>query len=144
MEHGAYYVHKQLRTELKNYICSQYFGKTPILLQALSAQLDQEGVLYRKPFLESSPAYQTRPSGMSTAEIPDWMKKFFARLEEAALGVYPAPFCRLRPPALGRIFLSRRERDLEKPSAFCGRFLQRWRERQETVHRVGAFAAYVQ
>ena len=93
MEHGAYYVHKQLRTELKNYICSQYFGKTPILLQALSAQLDQEGVLYRKPFLESSPAYQTRPSGMSTAEIPDWMKKFFARLEEAALGVYPAPFC---------------------------------------------------
>lgn len=77
MEHGAYYVHKQLRTELKNYICSQYFGKTPILLQALSAQLDQEGVLYRKPFLESSPAYQTRPSGMSTAEIPDWMKKFF-------------------------------------------------------------------
>ena len=87
MEHGAYYVHKQLRTELKNYICSQYFGKTPILLQALSAQLDQEGVLYRKPFLESSPAYQTRPSGMSTAEIPDWMKKFFARLEEAALGV---------------------------------------------------------
>ena len=36
MPHGANYVHKQLRTELEDYIKSQYFGKSPILLSALS------------------------------------------------------------------------------------------------------------
>lgn len=50
---GANSVHKQLRTELEDYIKSQYFGKSPILLSALSDRLDDEGLLYQKPFIES-------------------------------------------------------------------------------------------
>ena len=46
MPNGANSVHKELRTELENYIKSQYFAKTPILLSAVSDQLDNKSTLY--------------------------------------------------------------------------------------------------
>ena len=51
MPNGANFVHKQLRTELEDYIKSQYFGKSPLLLSALSEYLDIEGILYQKPYI---------------------------------------------------------------------------------------------
>lgn len=51
MPNGANSVHKQLRTELENYIKSQYFGKTPILLSALNNHIDDEGLLYQNLLL---------------------------------------------------------------------------------------------
>lgn len=61
MPNGANSVHKQLRMELENYIKSQYFGKTPILLSALNNHIDDEGLLYQRPFIESSPAKRIIP-----------------------------------------------------------------------------------
>ena len=58
MSNGANFVHRQLRTELQDYIRAQYFAKTPILLNAVSDHMDDEGLLYQKPYIESSPAYQ--------------------------------------------------------------------------------------
>ena len=92
MPQGANYVHKQLRIELENYIKSQYFGKSPILLSALSNHIDDEGLLYQKPFIESSPAYVTVPNGLATACLEPWMKKYFLQLAEAGIGVFPSPF----------------------------------------------------
>lgn len=92
MPNGANSVHKDLRTELENYIKSQYFAKTPILLSAVSDQLDDEGVLYQKPYIESSPAYKVRHNGIQSANIPNWMKNYFLRLSTAGVGVYPSPF----------------------------------------------------
>ena len=69
MPNGANSVHKQLRTELEDYIKSQYFGKSPLLLSALSDHIDDEGLLYQKPFIESSPAYVTVQNGIETASI---------------------------------------------------------------------------
>lgn len=43
MSNGANAVHMQLREALANYIKSQYFGKSPILLSAMEGQLDKEG-----------------------------------------------------------------------------------------------------
>lgn len=48
MQNGANSVHKLLRTELEDYIKSQYFGKSPLLLSALSNHIDDEGLLYQK------------------------------------------------------------------------------------------------
>lgn len=62
MPDGANSVQLRLRTELENYIKSQYFSKSPLLLNALNDRLDNEGLLYQKPFIESSPAYKTIPS----------------------------------------------------------------------------------
>lgn len=41
MATGANSVHIQLREALSNYIKSQYFGKTPILLSAMEGQIDR-------------------------------------------------------------------------------------------------------
>lgn len=92
MPKGANSIHKQLRTELEDYIKSQYFGKTPLLLSALSDHIDDEGLLYQKPFIESSPAYVTVPNGIETASIEPWLKDYFLQLAEAGVGVFPSPF----------------------------------------------------
>lgn len=92
MPNGATSVHKQLRTELEDYIKSQYFGKSPLLLSALSDHIDDEGLLYQKPFIESSPAYVTVQNGIETASIEPWLKDYFLQLAEAGIGVFPSPF----------------------------------------------------
>ena len=92
MSNGANFVHKQLRLELEDYIKSQYFGKSPLLLSAISDQLDKEGVLYRKPYIESSPAYKSKNNGIQTSDIPVWLKEYFTKLSAAGVGVYQAPF----------------------------------------------------
>ena len=92
MSNGANFVHKQLRTELEDYIKSQYFGKSPLLLSAVSHRLDDEGLLYQKPYIESSPAYKSKFNGIQMANIPIWLKDYFDELSKAGLGVYSAPF----------------------------------------------------
>ena len=91
MSDGANYVHKELRNELENYIKSQYFGKSPLLLEAVESRLDKEGLLYQKPYIESSPAYESIVNGIGTTSLPLWLKKFFDELTAANLGVFPLP-----------------------------------------------------
>lgn len=92
MSNGANFVHKQLRTELENYIKSQYFGKSPILISALTNRLDDEGLLYKKPFIESSPAYISVINGLQQANIDNWLKEYFVSLSAADIGVFNTPF----------------------------------------------------
>lgn len=92
MTNGAYSFHKQLRTNLENYIRSQYFGKSPLLLSALSPHLDDEGLFYQKPFIESSPAYITVPNGLAESSLEPWMKDYFRKLAESGLGIFSSPF----------------------------------------------------
>lgn len=91
MPNGANSVHKQLRTELEDYIKSQYFGKSPLLLSALSDHIDDEGLLYQKPFIESSPAYVTVQNGIETASIEPWLKDYFYSWQKRVSG-FPSPF----------------------------------------------------
>ena len=92
MTNGANYIHYQMRTELENYIKSQYLSKSPLLLEAVGNRLGTEGLLYQKPYIESSPAYISIPNGITQAQIPDWQKDFFIKLSQASLGVFPSPF----------------------------------------------------
>ena len=92
MTNGANSFHLRLREELENYIKSQYLGKSPLLLSALSQKLSEKGELYQEPYIESSPAYQTVLNGIQQADLPDWIKAFFKRLSDAKLGVFPSPF----------------------------------------------------
>lgn len=93
MSNGANGVHLQLREALEDYIKSQYLGKSPVLLSATKNKLNQEGILYQKPYVESSPAYKTTPNGIQqSCKLPNWMKEYFLALSNAKLGVYPSPF----------------------------------------------------
>ena len=51
MSNGANSIHKQLRSELEDYIKAQYFGRSPPLLSAVEDRLDDEGLLYQKPYI---------------------------------------------------------------------------------------------
>ena len=53
MINGANSVHNELINELKKYIKSQYLGKSELLLNVIGERLDEEGVLYQKPYIES-------------------------------------------------------------------------------------------
>ena len=81
MSNGANSIHKQLRSELEDYIKAQYFGRSPLLLSAVEDRLDDEGLLY-----ESS------ANGIQGLKLPDWQKSFFLQLSKAGLGVHPTPF----------------------------------------------------
>lgn len=92
MSDGANYIHRELRQDLENYIKSQYFGKSPLLMDAIDSRLDKEGLLYQKPYIESSPAYESVEKGISKTSLPEWLKTFFEELSAANLGVYSSPF----------------------------------------------------
>lgn len=92
MHYAANTIQKTLLTELANYIETQYFGKTPLLLSALSERLKEKNLLYKEPYIESSPAYKTVANGFEKINLPDRLRKFFLRLAAANLGVYSSPF----------------------------------------------------
>lgn len=91
MSNGANSIHHTLVTELENYIASQYFGKSPLLLSEF-IKYNKEGLLYQKPYIESSQSYQSVHDGISKADLPDWLKDFFGQLSDAGLGVFSSPF----------------------------------------------------
>ena len=91
MNQGAYSVHKRIRQELENYIKTQYFGKSPLLFDALKDELSREGVLYREPYIESLPAY-TQVGSIEDLELDENDKKFFKALAENEMGVYHKPY----------------------------------------------------
>lgn len=110
MNQGAYSIHKAIRQELENYIKTQYFGKSPLLFDALKEELSKEGILYKEPYIESLPAYQ-QLNNISEADIDDFNKRIFIDLAEAGMGVYKTPYIHqieaLENAILGRdIFVS--------------------------------------
>ena len=109
MSNGASGIHSQLCEALKNYIKTQYFGKSPILFSAIQGKLDREGVLYQKPYIESSPAYQTAPDGiLKSPRLPGWLKDYFKALSDAKLLLKV------------RIYLCLQARVLVRRNALCG------------------------
>lgn len=89
---GASAVHRLMREELQNYIGSQYFGKTPLLFDAVKDELRNEGVLFREPYIESTPAYKRVANGFERIAAPDWTKLFFVELARRKTGVFESPF----------------------------------------------------
>ena len=89
---GPAAVHAYLIEQLQNYIKSQYFGKNKLLFDAVSEKMAKEGCLYRRPFIESSPAYKTEDDGISKTILDSWLKDFFNALADAGLGIFPTPF----------------------------------------------------
>lgn len=93
MENGANAVHKRLLSDLADYLRTQYFGKSPVLLSAIEDKLLDENVLFRRPYVESSPAYKIVRDGIQRSEtLPEWLKDYFKALSEKRLGVFPSPF----------------------------------------------------
>ena len=92
MDGDVFAIHERIKQELQYYIRSQYFGKSPLLLEAFEKEFEKKGVLYQTPYLESPAVYKKADNGMNALSAPDWLKNFFGRLAESGLGVYPTPY----------------------------------------------------
>lgn len=89
MSGGAYEVYNSIKNSFTNYIKAQYFANSQLLLNAVDRNMKS---LYREPYIESTPAYETVADGIAKAKLPDWMKNFFYDLIAANLGVYESPY----------------------------------------------------
>ena len=92
MNKGAHFYHENLCAELINYLKTQYLGRSDVLLDACAPLLQETGVLYSDPYIESSPAYKTMVDGIAKSRLPAYVKSFFNDLIDARLGVYRTPF----------------------------------------------------
>lgn len=92
MADGANSVHQELKNKLENYVTTQYLGKSDILREVVGKRLDEEGILYRRPYIESSPAYVRVENGINTLNIEQWKKDFLMKLADRKLGVFATPF----------------------------------------------------
>lgn len=93
MKNSAIYVFDELCTAIRNYIKSQYFSKNQFLLNAIKQELENEEVLFKKPYIESSPAYQSTEKGfLKSPKLDPWLKSLFANLAESNIGVQKSPY----------------------------------------------------
>lgn len=81
-----------MQERLSDYIKSQYFGDNALLLGTADDLLRQEGGIYQKPFIESTPSYEKIDSGIEKGDITPEAKAFFEKLIENKLGVFRTPF----------------------------------------------------
>ena len=92
-QYTAWNIHKQIFSEMKNYLIAQYFSKSEFLAQTVPELLDKEGALYRLPYIESTPSYVRVNGGIQSSEkLPSWLKDYFALLASHKLGVFATPY----------------------------------------------------
>ena len=89
---GIKQTNELIKERLKDYIKSQYFGDNQLLLNASEKLLGNEGNLYQKPYIESTPSYKKQKDGIRTSNMDDSVKKLFLELIENNLGVFEVPF----------------------------------------------------
>lgn len=85
-------IHKKLRSELENYILTQYFLNTPILSDTIKKQIDEVGLVYQIPYLEASPVYKRISNGFEKADLPQWLVDLFLHLSNKNLGIFKDPY----------------------------------------------------
>ena len=91
-KYGIESTHKALQDRLIEYINSQYFGASPLLQNAFSERLREEGTIYQAPYIEANAAYAIAVNGITTADIPEHIKKYLINMIDKNLGVYSNPF----------------------------------------------------
>ena len=85
----------EIREALRDYIEATYHVGHPTLVEQRHRLLEQEGVLFRAPYIESTPRYTTSRSFADLA-IPDTAKTLFASLAHPTGGqstlLYDPPY----------------------------------------------------
>ncbi len=71
---------ENLHGSLRDYIEATYHISAPSLIAQRQKLLDRDGVIYRTPYLESTPKYQTGDSFASMAGLPSAAEALFTRL----------------------------------------------------------------
>lgn len=92
-QYTAWNIHEQIFSEMKKYLIAQYFSKSEFLAETVPPLLKEEGVLYRFPYIESTPSYVRVKDGIQSSQIlPDWLKDYFSMMVTNKLGVFKSPY----------------------------------------------------
>ena len=89
---GTREIEERLHERLREYIETEYFGKTPQVMKAVDPYLRETGAIFQKPYYEATPAYKVDRDGLAGARLPEESKCFLARMADARLGVYKTPY----------------------------------------------------
>lgn len=90
---GIYETHNRLKRRLIDYIKAQYIGESKLLLKACTEEIEKEGILYQKPYIEANPSYKVIKDGIiNLKKTPEDIKDILMKMEESNLGVFRDPF----------------------------------------------------
>ena len=88
---GAREFTRKLQNTLVGYLEAQYHIRDEGLLEQRRNLFREPGILWRTPFLESTPAYETA-NGYSGLDLPTVVENTLTELSKLGVGVYPTPY----------------------------------------------------
>lgn len=91
-KYGVKSTHDAIKNKLLDYINTVYLGKSDALREACETELQNQGVLYQAPYIEANHAYLTVENGLSTANLPEDVKKILISMAKMGLGVFESPY----------------------------------------------------
>lgn len=92
-EYSIENTHEALKNRLIEYVETAYFGKNDELRELCRSELEDQGIMWKEPYIEANPAYKTALDGISKSEkIPNKIKSILKKMIERNMGVYQSPY----------------------------------------------------
>ena len=73
-EYSIENTHEALKQRLIDYVETAYFGKNDELRELCRAELEDQGIMWKEPYIEANPAYKSIQDGVEKAELPTDIK----------------------------------------------------------------------
>ncbi|MEN8218827.1 MAG: DEAD/DEAH box helicase [Pseudomonadota bacterium] len=90
-DYSVQHIVEALKATLISYLEMQYHIKDTSLIKERRRLLDQEGTVFQRPFIESTPIYE-QGTPYDKIDIPQPVKEILTQLTEFNVGIYPKPY----------------------------------------------------
>jgi ATP-dependent helicase YprA (DUF1998 family) len=90
-DYSVQHVVDALKETLISYLEMQYHVKNNGLIKERHCLLDQEGTVFQRPFIESTPVYEQGPP-YAQIDVPLPVKEVLTQVAQFNLGIYPTPY----------------------------------------------------
>lgn len=91
-EYSIENTHEALKQRLIDYVETAYFGKNDELRELCRAELEDQGIMWKEPYIEANPAYKSIQDGVEKAELPTDIKAILKEMIVRNMGVYKNPY----------------------------------------------------
>ena len=91
-EYSIENTHKALKQRLIDYVETAYFGKNDELRELCRTELEEQGMMWKEPYIEANPAYKSVQEGIDKAELPEDIKEILREMIKHNMGVYKSPY----------------------------------------------------
>lgn len=91
-EYSIENTHEALKQRLIDYVETAYFGKNDELRELCRAELEDQGIMWKEPYIEANQAYKSIQDGVEKAELPTDIKAILKEMIGRNMGVYKSPY----------------------------------------------------